>query len=144
MLRCVNSAHPSRLRGRGEGLTGSRMLVGRASPTYHLTNALRMKKIPMFTGIAITHPEYGIFVGHAMGLCFWSQLESAGQDTVALFKDRDEAKEFVMMFGEDTGLKGYDFHEIETSEEYCATVDELRGAGLEDLLGDLVPARTLN
>lgn len=98
----------------------------------------------MFKGIAITHPEYGIFVGHAMGLCFWSQLDSADQERVALFKDTDEAKDFVMQFGEDTGLKGYDFHEIETIEEFCASVDELRDAGLEDLLGGLIKTRTLN
>ncbi len=98
----------------------------------------------MFNGIAITHPEYGIFVGHAMGLCFWSQLDTVGQNHVALFKDTDEAKDFVMLFGEDTGWKGYDFHEIETIEEFCASVDELRDAGLEDLLGGLAPARALN
>jgi hypothetical protein len=98
----------------------------------------------MFTGVAITHPEYGIFVGHALGLCFWSQMDTAGQETVALFKDTDEAKDFVMLFGEDTGWKAYDFHEIETDEEFYATVDELRDAGLEDLLGDLAPARAFN
>lgn len=98
----------------------------------------------MFKGIAITHSEYGIFVGHALGLCFWSQLDSVDQDRAALFKDKEEARDFVMHFGEDTGLKGFDFPEVETAEEFYATVDELKDAGLEDLLGGLNKTRILN
>jgi hypothetical protein len=98
----------------------------------------------MFTGTAITHEEYGIFIGHAMGLCFWSQLDTAGQVTAALFADEKEAKEFVLSFGHDTGIQGYDFHEVKTSEEFYATPDELRQAGLEDLLGGLDTGRKLN
>ena len=98
----------------------------------------------MYKGVVITHPEYGIFVGHAMGLCFWSQLDAVDQDCAATFESVEQAKEFTLEFGEDRGVADYDFHEVETEDEFGATVDELRNAGLGDLLGGLNKARVLN
>ena len=94
----------------------------------------------MYQGIAITHPEHGIFVGHALGLAFWSNQETAGQTMVALFENVEQAKDFVLLFKEDTGFAGYGFPEVESEDEFGATVDELIAAGLEEHLGLLKPA----
>lgn len=44
---------------------------------------------------AIVHPEAGIFVGEAMGLCFFSLLDTAGQTRIATFSTEAEAHEFA-------------------------------------------------
>jgi len=43
----------------------------------------------------ITHPEWGIFLGHFLGLGFWSKLEPAGQPTAPTFPTIGEAEGFM-------------------------------------------------
>ena len=43
----------------------------------------------------ITHPEWGIFLGHCLGLSFWSKLEAAGQPAAPTFPSIESAEQFM-------------------------------------------------
>src|SRR5690606_16333302 len=89
----------------------------------------------MHKSFAVTHPEYGVFVGAALGLAFWSKLDAVGQDRAAVFETAEEAREFFSNIPED--VKNFSFVELETSEEFFATIKELEDGGLGNLLGHL-------
>lgn len=87
--------------------------------------------------VVITHSEDGIFVGHAMGLGFWSLHESAGQDCVVAFDDEAQARAQVRSWSRRHKIKDYGFVEVETENATFATIPELTAAGLESMLGEL-------
>lgn len=91
----------------------------------------------MAKGVVITHSEMGIFVGAAI-MAFWSKLDAAGQDRVATFESKEQALEFMGEWGHDQHTDGYAFVEVETEAYSYATIDELKAAGLEEELGDLM------
>lgn len=93
--------------------------------------------------IAITHPEYGIFVGRLHGLGFWSKVDSVGQDRVIVFDTVDDAKEFLQEFEMPVALETFDFPEVEVLDEWYADIAELRAAGLGELLGKLETGETV-
>lgn len=96
----------------------------------------------------ITHPELGIYVGHAMGLGFWSMLDAAGQDTAVVFDSIDEAMLHVGSWENEGDPDAYSYEAVEVDHDAThATVQELREAGLGPLLGELainVPAALLS
>lgn len=99
---------------------------------------LKMKKI------AITHSEYGIYIGQAIGLGFWSKLDSAGKDKVIVFDTVEDAKEFLLSeFKIPLDAANYEFPEVEVLDEWYADIEELRAAGLGDLLGKLETGETV-
>ena len=87
--------------------------------------------------IVITHPEQGIFVGSFLGLGLWSMWDAGEQPAVATFESEQQARDFVRSWdnGNDDSVYGYPV--VEAADEYSATIDELKAAGLEELLGDL-------
>lgn len=46
-------------------------------------------------GFALVHATDGVFLGTAMGLAFWSNLDPVGQEAAVLFPSEQEAAEFV-------------------------------------------------
>lgn len=87
--------------------------------------------------VVITHPDYGIFVGHAIGLGFWSRLDAAGQDTACVFESEQQAREFIRTWKTNSNPDDYEYQEVACADGFHATVEELRAAGLQDQLGDL-------
>lgn len=87
----------------------------------------------------ITEPELGIYVGNAMGLGFWSKLDTVGQDRVPVFDTREQAQEHINSWdGANEDVHEYAFAEVDVSDDATyATVYELIDAGLEDLIGDM-------
>lgn len=47
--------------------------------------------------------KYGVFLGTAMGLAFWSKLETAGQEAAPVFDSADEAMGFLATWPELSG-----------------------------------------
>ena len=41
----------------------------------------------------LIHPEFGVYIGHCMGLGFWSNEETAGQNAACTFALPEEAHE---------------------------------------------------
>lgn len=47
------------------------------------------------SGFALVHATDGVFLGTALGLTFWSNLDPVGQEVAVLFDSEQEAAEFV-------------------------------------------------
>jgi hypothetical protein len=45
--------------------------------------------------LVIVREDYGVFLGTAMGMAFWSKMDPVGQDCAPVFPSREEALEFV-------------------------------------------------
>lgn len=95
--------------------------------------------------VVITHPEHGIFVGAAMGLAFWTLLDTAGQSRVATFSSIAEAREFVSSWE----LAEFDRARCEyiilptvSADSDHASLADLIAAGLDHLTGDLLANET--
>lgn len=43
----------------------------------------------------IAHQEWGVFLGTAMGMAFWSNMDPVGQDCAILFESAEHAAEYV-------------------------------------------------
>ena len=93
--------------------------------------------------IALVHPEMGVFVGHALGLCFWSKLDAAGQERAATFIDECDARVFTdMMLDAGTPpeeVSQIQLVEVDTLGDEYADIRALRAAGLGDQIGLLDP-----
>jgi hypothetical protein len=85
--------------------------------------------------VVITHPEWGIYLGSALGLGFWSMLSSAGQVEAVTFSDESDAIDYIRSWEAGNDPEDYSF--VEASPQDAATVSDLKAAGLEDLLGDM-------
>lgn len=40
--------------------------------------------------LVLAHPDHGIFLGHCMGLTFWSKIDPVGQPSAPTFADNKE------------------------------------------------------
>jgi hypothetical protein len=95
------------------------------------------------SGVAIIHPEHGLFVGVGLGLAFWSNMDCAGQYQVPLMADEAEARAFVSSWRSPAGPIDPDtftYHAVESVETW-ATIEELEAAGLSHLTLPLKAAR---
>lgn len=44
------------------------------------------------TRLVLVHPEWGIYLGSAMGFGFWSKIDPIGQDAAVTFPDAETAE----------------------------------------------------
>ena len=78
----------------------------------------------------IMHPDHGIFLGSAMGLAFWSNLESAGQNRAVVLDSEDAAREFIGSW--DEVPDGIELHDVMVDDDArYATIDQCVAAGLD-------------
>ena len=87
--------------------------------------------------IVIAHPEDGIYLGNCMGLGFWSLMDAAGQYEAATFENEAQARAHVASWDSHNDPNAFGYHKVVCANEFYATVDELKAAGLEDLLGEM-------
>ncbi len=92
----------------------------------------------MNSSFIVTHPEWGIFLGAAMGLAFWSELESAGQDSACTFGSEADAKAFIAEWPQEVSL-WCAIKPITTAEPGFATVTELIAAGFKGWINENTP-----
>lgn len=89
--------------------------------------------------IVLTHPEMGIYVGTAIGLGFWSNWDAAGQNTAPTFESEQQARNHVRTWDTLNDDTQYSYVEVEIDDiGHYATIDQLRAAGLSNLLGELL------
>lgn len=90
------------------------------------------------TRYVITHPEMGVYLGNAMGMGFWTKLDSVGQEFAVTFPGVDDARAHVSEWenNRDPDDYGYAPVTLQPGAEYVSPA-ELRAAGLGDLLGDM-------
>ncbi len=87
--------------------------------------------------IVITHPEDGIYLGNCLGMGFWSLMDTAGQSQAATFESEAQARAHVMSWESHNDPDALTYQEVVCANEFYATVEELKAAGLEDLLGEM-------
>ena len=73
-----------------------------------------------------------------MGLGFWSNLDTAGQTSAATFKSEEQAREHISGWDENNNPDDYGYAEVMNAHEHYATVEEMRAAGLSDMLGEFL------
>jgi len=89
--------------------------------------------------LAITHPEWGIFLGHCLGLAFWSKLEPVGQPAAATFPSVEVAEQFMASWSGGRPPGATLVPVIPDMGTY-ASVAACVAAGLDGWIDDLTPS----
>ena len=88
--------------------------------------------------VVIIHRQLGIFVGHSMGLGFWSQLgDAGGQYTAVTFDSEADARGFVSEWSPPTDPNDHAYLPVEAEGEW-ASIPELHRAGLGQMTVQLL------
>lgn len=85
--------------------------------------------------VVITHPEMGVYLGHARGLGFFTLLDSAGQPSACTFTSEAEARKHVASWQSHNDPDAYTY--VVCGGPRYATIADLKAAGLGHLLGDM-------
>lgn len=89
--------------------------------------------------VLITRPDFGIYVGHALGFGLWSLLDTAGQDQAVTFPDRKAALDHIHRWDNPPDTSDFTFHEVDDGGVGYVGRDCLIGMGLRDLWPARVP-----
>lgn len=65
-------------------------LLGEIKPNLSVAKSADTPK-----GVVIYHDEMGVFLGHSLGLGFFSNMDPVGQTSAVAFKDEQDAREFI-------------------------------------------------
>lgn len=87
--------------------------------------------------IVITHERFGIYIGHCMGLGFWTRLDCAGQDRAGVFENLGQAQQHVAYWNDNADQGEFEYVEVGCADLHYATIEELKVAGLGHMLGDM-------
>jgi hypothetical protein len=82
--------------------------------------------------LVIVSEEWGIYLGTAIGLGFWSLLDSVGQEAAVTFENKKEAIEYIRSWDENNDPAAFSFVEVECAADMYATISELTKAGLPE------------
>lgn len=91
--------------------------------------------------LVAVHPTDGIFVGTGLGLAFFSLIEDAGQESVPVFDDVEQARKLFDSWRPPYDHSAMRYVEVEVAGGHQATYDELCAAGLSTEAAPLNPAR---
>lgn len=89
--------------------------------------------------VIIVHEDWGIFLGHMLGLAFFSRVDSGGQLQAPTFKSFDDASDFVKGWKTDPPISKEKFRYVALSVigDYANYI-EMRDAGLESDMGNML------
>jgi hypothetical protein len=89
--------------------------------------------------IVIVHDEFGIYVGEAFGLGFWSKIDSVDQPAVPAWDAIEDAKEYISNWRIENNPANYRYEAVEVGDDTAimANVEELFAAGLGEDMGFL-------
>lgn len=82
------------------------------------------------TRFVISHPHNGVYIGSFLGLEFWSNLETAGQDSAVTFTSEAEAMEHAETWPNPEDREALQAIAVDTHGEQYATIAQLEAAGL--------------
>ena len=92
---------------------------------------LATERVTLHAGVVIVHPEWGIYLGSAMGLGFWSKMDPVGQESAATFDGLLEAKRQIQSWDCNNDPAKYKCVRVFTRERNWATVAECMLSGLD-------------
>lgn len=83
----------------------------------------------MKKSIVISSADWGVYLGTAMGMGFWSNLDPVGQDVACTFESEEQAKEIIASWDSQPPADTK-FTLVEAKHEFHATIPECVNAGL--------------
>lgn len=83
----------------------------------------------MTTRFVLYDEELGVFIGHALGMCFWSKLDAVGHTDAATFDSAEDMERFVAEWIPNT-VKMWRAVEVEVNEDGYAPMAACVVAGL--------------
>lgn len=89
--------------------------------------------------VFISRPDFGLYVGHALGFGFWSLLDTAGQDCAVTFPDKQAAIDHINSWDNPPDTSDFSFHEVNDHSAGFVARSKLQDLGLDDLWPSLVP-----
>jgi hypothetical protein len=89
----------------------------------------------VFNRIVLAHSEFGIYLGSALGLGFWTKLDSVGQMYAVAFDTKEQAIEHVDTWDKSAWdyntIEHLSFVDVLTENAERATMQECEAAGLD-------------
>jgi hypothetical protein len=79
---------------------------------------------------------WGIYLGSAMGMGFWTLMDCVGQPSAVTFPSEISARDYVRTWKPAVDPDSFEYFRIDCAEEY-ASMDELESFGLKELMGDM-------
>jgi hypothetical protein len=79
----------------------------------------------------LTHPEWGIYLGHALGLGFWTLLDVVGQEQACVFDTVEQARKHIASWDHQPKEPPV-VRSVVVASAHWATVRELRAANLPE------------
>lgn len=95
-----------------------------------------MEEFAKRSAVVIVHLDMGVYLGSALGLGFWSALDSAGQCEAVTFENETAARDCVSTWVENGDPDAYGYTSV--SADASATITDLCKAGLGHVLGDML------
>ena len=74
--------------------------------------------------------EWGIYLGHCIGMGFWSLLDPVGQEYAVCFDSIEEAQKHVSSWEENNDINKYTYPEIDSEEDLYVSMDNCIKVGL--------------
>ena len=88
-------------------------------------------------GILIIHEEMGIYLGHCMGLGFWTLLDPVAQGEAVVFEHLSAARSHVSSWDDKNNPDNYSYIRVEpdSPDGRAISIAGLKRAGMESLMG---------
>lgn len=91
----------------------------------------------------LVHSEWGVFLGHCLGLYFWSKIDSVGQPACVAFESEREGLSFMVRLHENSdpppGSNKMELKVVEILQPGYATIAECVAASVEGWLDEDTP-----
>lgn len=85
----------------------------------------------------VSHPEWGVYAGHALGLAFFSLQDVGAQENAVTFDSRAEAEQHIASWrgdGPEFDPATFDYHDVACDDPRFATPDEMAAAGIPEAM----------
>lgn len=103
---------------------------------FYVVASFGFEELPVATtssvrqGFVIAHNDDGVYLGNALGLAFFSNLDAVGQNEAVAFPDEATAQEHLNAWPAPSKDSGYRFVCVEMTERNTATIEACVKAGL--------------
>lgn len=90
--------------------------------------------------VVLVHPEFGIFLGHCMGLTFWSKLDPVGQSSAPTFESPEALTAALATWLAPLGDKErMHAHPVHADSGSYASIASCAAAGLDPWQDEVTP-----
>ena len=87
--------------------------------------------------LVLVRDEWGVYLGSCMGFGFWTKIDPVGSLAAIAFDNEAAGIQHIRRLNADNDPAMYRFVPVLASINGFATIDDLKRAGLNPLLGDM-------